>query len=293
MGIFSFSKKESKKSSGFFVPKGTGFEELKTLQNVSLNDVSNQLGYNPDMVHTYINFDFGGPKVIHAVVFEIFTSKIIFVSTINEIDRLSRSDVDRYLKNFDVEEVFDPLTTEGIFEDGISNKSLSSEYLSRTLGLNDIVQNGVLSSDRLGLHLYFINGILTDIQTSDGLNQWAKDWKKLNPEFIEGYQKEAEHYWGKSQTREILREINAQAEAWADLPFPDKNPYCDLHKSIFGNVNYVNVLMAHYQKDISLSEFLNLNKGRYKEVSKKQYNVGNFLFGFDENGMFLNASQLK
>lgn len=293
MGLFSFLSNQKKESSGMFIPDGSNFVELTNIEKTSINDISKHLGYNIDMIHTYMGIDYDPNSDIQAVAMEIFTNNIVFIFTSKEITDLSHSKVKDFLKSYNLNDEFDATTTEGILEDGINNESFTCEYLSKVLNLNDVVENGVLTSEKLELNLYFKNGMLESFQSIDGLNHWAKDWKNQSPHFYEAYKKEAEHFWGKNKVKEVTDEINIQADSYANVPASLKNPYCDLHKSIFNNINFANLIVAHHGEPIELDKFLKINHGRYQVVGKNQYQVGRFVYGFSEDGTFMNATQLS
>lgn len=280
-------------SSGVFIPHNSGFKELlDSIPENSINAIAKHLGYSPEMFHTYFG-EYNTEADIQAVIFEIFTSNIIFVSTKNSVKSLSAKQVKDYLKKYNVNNEFDSVTSQGILEDGIENESLKINYLQRVLELNDNTPNGILFSNRLGLYLHFNNGILTDFQSADGLNQWAKHWNELNPKFIESYEKEAVKYWGASNFQKITNEINVQSNAFADTPSSLENPFCEFHKTSFGNINFFNLLIAHHDSKVNLSEFLEINHGRFEELKSqndlKRYKVGGFIYEFSSDNQIINT----
>lgn len=281
------------KSSGIFIPNGNSFKELTSIEKTSINNIAKHLGYNQDMIYSYFGSLNDDDSVIKSVVFEIFTNNIIFVYTSEDTIFLSNAMVQKYMRHFDFKTEFDAVKVEGILEDGIENATLTYDYLKKVLSLNPLSEKSSVLSPRLDLVLQFENGILTGFQSSDGLNSWAKYWKSINSSLFESYKREAEHFWGKQNTTSVIREINAQAECFASTPQALDNPNCALHRSIFNNINFANLLLAHHGETISISDFITLNHGRYKKVSDNQYIVGQFIYGFSDDGSFTHATQVS
>jgi len=278
---------KQKKSSGLFIPDGTNFKELiEYPPKKSINDVAQYLGYNIDQVHTYYG-DFNTENEITSAVIEIFTRNIVFILTKDSVVKLNKNKVDYFFRKFDLKKEFQSWVAEGIFEKGIENKTLRIEFLSRVLGIAHPEPDGVFNIPALGLNLCFSNGFLTEFLSADGLNQAARNWKEINPSFIESYEKEAGHYWGKN-IAEVLNEINLQAEAYENIPDGLKNEFIPLHKNKFDNINFAMLRVCHYNKNISLSEFTKINHGRYKELlspsESKKFQLDQFTYDFSISG---------
>lgn len=291
MSLFSFFK-SNKKSSGIFVPDNSGFKELTdSITTKSINDISMHLGYHPDQVHSYFG-NYKPENKIQCVVMEIFTKNIVYVSTLDSVLSLSKNTVNHFLRDFNLREEFKSYVTHDTLKTGIENKSLSIEFLSRILDIKNPEPNGIFNIPSLSLNLFFTNGYLSDFSSADGLNEWAKSWKEINPRFIESYQREAEHYW-KSNISNVFKEINTQADAYANTPEALNNKFVDLHTSKFGNVNFVMLLVCHYERQISLPEFMEINHGRYKElpsIGNKKYQLGKFSYEFSTDGFLMDTN---
>jgi len=292
--MFSFFKKnkENRLSTGFFVPSESGFVESSEFENLSINQMAEKMGYHPDMVHHFL-VSYNQTDEIQSILLEVFTKNIILVITSKNVLSLSESKVNRLIDVKGWNDLYDSFTIKDILEEAINNESFTIDYLQRVLELPD--KDVDVFSKKLGYYLYFNEGILCDFQTADGLNEWAKDWKINNKKVFEGYEKEAKIYWG-DDTLKITQEINAQADAWANFPGrPSENPFVHLHKTDCGNINFVNLLVAHYGKEISLREFKALNHGRHQttavignEITLK---VGRFLYEFND-GIFVDAEEI-
>ncbi|MEI6950367.1 hypothetical protein V9K67_24510 [Paraflavisolibacter sp. H34] len=282
----SFKKKES---SGIFIPDQTGFAELKDeIKNSSINGIAEHLGYHPDQAHSYFgNFD-QNADVKHVIV-EIFTKNIVFVLTQTTVTQLNKRQVDHFLRDFELSEVFDSITTRDILQEGIQNKSLKIDFLSRVLSIQDPDPNGLFYIESIGLYLYFFDGFLVSIQSSDGLSHWAKHFKQLNPQFIGQYEHVAKLYWGNNLPK-VINEINIQSDALADLPDGMKNHYIHLHETKFGTINFAMLHVCHYNKEISLRDFREINHGRFQQTGPFEYVVDRFKYEFEEDGTLLNSS---
>jgi len=291
---FNFFKK--KRSSGVFVPKGEDFEEVTDkIENASLNGISEHLGYHPDQVHFYFgrhdnDFD------IQQVAFEIFTDKIAFVLIKSTVSKVDKSKLKRFLDKFNLTEEFDSVRVREILESGVENKSLSIDYLSRVLGLSiNEGSGGIFLVEKLGLYLYFADGYLVDIQSSDGLGKWTKYLRDLNENLFNSYVKVAEKYWGGNR-KMIESEVNIQGESLASTPNAVNNEFVAKHRSEFGTINFFMLLVCHYNQKINEETFQDINHGRYTklenavdEVEKYKYN--NFVFHFSSDGELLEIKE--
>ena len=82
-------------------------------------------------------------------------------------------------KKFDQEIEYDhPAVTEHLKE-AVQNKSFTSQFVSRFLNV-PIDDDSIIDAPLIGMYLYFNNGVLTDFQSSDGFNEWAKHLRQLN-----------------------------------------------------------------------------------------------------------------
>ena len=197
--MLDFFKKSPKTSSGLFVAKNSKLiEYTEFIEKRSLNGVADHLGINKDTLHS---FNISDNDCLYSVAFEIFTENIVFIQTTNNITEITKSVLNKILSGHRKESnlgIYDP---QDYLTEGIENKSLTSEFLKRVLNLSDSPTYGYLHCDRLGLYLEFTNGILSDFQPSDGLNKWAKEIKKLNPQYLERYFTEAGKYWGNNHSK--------------------------------------------------------------------------------------------
>lgn len=278
----------NKKSSGLFVPDKSGFKELTDeIAFKSINDISEHLGYHPDMIYTYNEGQDSNSGIINVIV-EIFTRNIVFVLTKDSVTKLDKKRVENYFRNFTIKGVFNSYTTEDILKEGIQNRSLKMDFLARVLNILEPEQDGMFYIDSLELYLYFIDGYLVNFQSSDGLNEWAKHWKQINKDLFLSYEKTAKLYWGNNISK-VINEINIQADSWAKTPDAMNNEFISLHETRFGTINFAMLLVCHYNYDLSLSDFITINHGRYKEIEPNKHKADKFVYEFSDEGILLNS----
>jgi hypothetical protein len=279
-----------------FVPEKLGFVELVEYPP-SFDGLYRQLGYHRDQLHPYImgyegkNYDFE----IHEVMVEIFTKNIVLVNTGKKVTKIDKEQVNYFLRDFDYDVEYHPCNIPSILETGIQSKSLSIEYLTRILNLVNSEPNGVAFAKALGLNLYFNNGILVNFQPPESFNMKAWEWKQLAPDTFLKYENEARLYWGNNRNK-IINELNIQAEALDKVPDGVKNKFVDFHRTKFRLINFLMLLVCHYNYKITLPEFLEINHGRYEEVNQsfsyrsdiKKYRLGLFTYEFLTDGILHN-----
>lgn len=274
-----------------FTPTPSGFKELPgSTTNGSINSVAEHLGYHPDQVYFHLG-DLDREFDIQMVVLEVFTMNVVFVGTKDGVTSIDLSKLNHYLRDLTDDDLYNSYKVNPTLTDGIENKSLPASFLGRVLGIDNIEENGVFYSTKLDKYLYFTDGLLTDFQSSDGLNQAAKRLHQINPNIIEAYEAQAKRYWG-NDNKKVLSEINTQADAWASTPQSVGNEYVPLHTDANGIVNFHMLLVCHYSEPITLTEFLTLNHGRYQKRTDaaNTYHLGSFTYEFDTDGELLDAS---
>jgi len=284
-------------ASGFktFVPKEDGYVPVEIkVEKKSINNICKFLGYNSEEFYTYNDFDLKNSKVF-IVIFKSFSDKIICVLTEDTVESIEQKDIDNYLVNFNLKDDFDSYDVESTLEDGVKNKSLSKEFLSEVFN-NPISDNDSFVAVEIGYELHFKNGVLTSYNPSDGLNKWAKSWKNEMPERYRKYYNEASRY--QTNEMDILKELNAQADAFANTPDGVMNEYIKFHTNNSGIVNYKMLLVAHYNQTMNIDEFKLINKGRYElsnefndqdNYKRTTYRVNKGLYTFDEKGKLINS----
>jgi len=288
MELQSFTKK---KSSGIFIPNGEGFSELTDyIGEGSINDISHHLGYNPNQTITYFG-DFDQNFDVVDVIIEIFSCNIVFVLTKDTVIELEKNKVDYFLRDLEFSNEFGGINSTDILQSGIENKSFSIEFLSRVLNLNNANPNGIFYAISIDLYLSFKDGLLIDFISADGLSNWARHYKQLNPDFIFNIEKTATKFWGDEKSK-IINEINIQCDALSNIPHFLDNEYLKLHETDFGSTNYFMLLVCHYNHEISLSQFIEINHGRYKTYTSSnsliKFGLDRFIYEFSVDGSLIN-----
>jgi hypothetical protein len=273
-------------SSGIFTWNGRGYSEYKDeILDRSINGISIALGYHPDQTYSPVS-RFEKNPTIFAVVYEIFTRNVIFVLTTPQTTFLTEKDVKKYLGDFSVTKEFNSLKIGDVLETGIENCTLSIEFLARVLKLKNISRNGMFYSDRIKAYLYFTNGILTNFQYDDGFFPWAKHVKEVNSTIYNWLSTLAYKYWPNDEFQ-AKKEINIQCEAWSAIPEAFGNEFIPLHRTENGGANLHMIRVCHYNYPITLSQFKEINHGRFEqqmEDSASGYTIlkcGLFLYLFE------------
>jgi len=279
-----------------FIPKGNDFVPVDVnIKQPSINDISKFLGYNSDQFYTYDDFSVKGSKVF-IVVFKVFTDDIIFAVTEDTVSSINKTDVQIFLVDFNQKKEFGSYEIENTLADGVKNKSLSKKFLSEIFDSNSNKNDESIIAIEIGYELNFSNGVLKSYNTTDGLNKWGRMWKNELPSTYRKYLNIAKMYSDKQA--DIINEINIQADAFARTPQGVQNEYLKFHSNADGTVNYKMLLVAHYDEEISLSQFKKINIGRYElstefnnedNYKRTTYRLNNTLYTFDENGNFVNS----
>lgn len=220
-----------------FIPKNGSFEKLD-LEPMSFNDTVTRLGYHPDQVRSHLNMDVEG---IYWVGFKIFTNQIVAVAA--SVEHLDQSLVSRFISNYQAR--YESYEVEGILDDGVANGSLSAEYLTNVLGLPVVEPNGSIVAPSLGYELVFLDGKLAGYQPSDGLSMWAKSMKESNPKLFASYLLAGRKRWNNDEDR-VRAEVNAQADAFAEIPQGLLNPLIDRYMSSDGTIDFVQMKKELY-----------------------------------------------
>ncbi|SFT00552.1 hypothetical protein [Mucilaginibacter polytrichastri] len=282
----------NKKSTGIFIPQGSDYSELTdNIEDTSIVGVSAYLGYHTDQIQVY-HTDYNENDDISNVIFEAFTKNIIYVLTKTSCLKVTNRDVNHRLRSYDWAEEYDSYTVRDILEKGVANKSLTIDFLSKVLPINDPEPNGIFPVEKIGFYLYFNHGYLTDFQSLDGLGTWAKYFQKLNPRTITLQEAYAKKYWG-NNISQVIKEVNTQSDALANVPELFKNKYSELHTTEIGTINFVMLLVCHYRRNIDLNDFIELNHGRYQQITPTIYSLGKFIYEFSDEGNNVKITQIK
>ncbi|HRH69217.1 MAG TPA: hypothetical protein PLB89_06915 [Flavobacteriales bacterium] len=219
-----------------FVPRDGGFAKLD-VDAMSFNDMAEHLGYHPNQLRMYSNYD---DPTFYWVAFKIFTKDIVHIATSHDL--LTPTLVEQYVGDYKAK--YDSGDIEDILEEGVANASLTSDYLSEVLRLGTIDPNGSVVSQFLGYELVFMDGKLIGYNASDGFNKWAKLIKESNPKLFSSYVVAIRKRGGSEEL--VREEINAQGAAFASIPQGLLNPHIDRYRSSDGTIDFVKLKATHY-----------------------------------------------
>lgn len=278
-----FNKSKSERKTGVYIIQDEKLIELESLpENGSINAITKSLGFNNSQAHSILLFD---SKVISGIIVKVFTKEILFILTEEGISSLNNSTLQSEIKNIDWDEEYSSYSIEGILSDGIDNKEFTYDFLNSVIEL-DQKSDSIYYSINLDLLLYFENDYLIKYSSADGYNAEAKEFKSSNPKYFDAVLSEAKSF--QVSKSNVINEVNHQFKALFSIPNALRNEHLEDYKNELGNYNFFNLWVANYGST-SLSEFLNINKGRYIKLSDNLIKVNNTTFEFSEDGIFLNA----
>lgn len=277
-----------------FIKEGNSFiKPPPKLSSKSINEIACFLVGDPIRSHSYWGIEKKN-NPISSVLLEIFTDNVIAVFTHSDMDNIDSKDIQEYIADFDYNFEYSSYNIQDILLEAIEYKSFDLEFLSRVLNFDASDKNGEYHAPKIEARLFFVNGYLVSFKFQDELNQWARNLKSLNPDIIKGYAEEAKHYWGDNYDK-IYAEINLQAAAYASTSKAFTNKYIKKHKTSFGNIDFIMLLVCHYNKKITLSEFKVINHGRYKQLTSNNgnevYLKGKFKYHFSSEGILIKAKK--
>ena len=286
-----------KKTYGAFVKTNTGFTPIEdNIAKLSFNDISMHLGYDPFHFHSY-HGGFKKRSNIQLAAFDVFTENVVFVLVDDITKTPTEKSLKRFTRKFNFNEEFDSIFIRDYLLEGIESKSLNIDFFSRNLGLQINDPNGEILAEKLDVKLFFINGTLASFKLTNDLEEWARHLKKINIEVISNYARLAKKYWHDDYDM-IYNEVNMQSESFANIPSGYLNEYIPLHKGEFNTINFLMLLVCHYEQNITEYQFKQYNHGRYFELPSnnlmiKKYSLNKFNYSFDNDGKLINKEQMK
>ncbi len=271
-----FSEKRFQSKTGFFKVEGKSLIAIEeTPGNGSINSVIESLGYPKNHIYTVNTFD---SKEFHCLGFKTLSKELIFVLAKSPETKISFSDVSKAISQIDWGFEYSSLNVEDILNEGIDLENLDLEFLKSVLDLK-FEDDNLYRSERLGLYLQFNNGVLKAIASSGWDNSSTKWLNDVNSLMVKRMLEEATLY--QNNKIEAMEEVNKQADSLLNIPSAVQNEYISFHQKKNGNVNYYNLLITHYDQYCDLDEFLFMNKGRYKKIDERTFEVGRFTYYFD------------
>ena len=224
-------------------------------------------------------------KKIEILGFKIFSKEVLFALSRNN-RKISVSDILKERKHIDWQFEYSSLNVEEILNEGIDSQNLSFDFLSTVLNLIQEDKN-LYKSEEFDLYLQFENNFLQAFTSSEWESSASKWLKGLNEAMFSDMVKEAKNYH--NLKIDVMEEVNNQANSLLNIPEATNNEFIGLHTKQNGNINYYNLLITHYTQDCELKDFIFMNKGRYKKINELTYEVGYFIYEFDESNELVNV----
>ena len=288
---------KKKKSYGAYLKSKNGFEPLKDkIAKLSINDISSHLGYDSFHIHTFHN-SYKKRSNIDIVAFEVFTNNVVFMLVKDKFKKPTDRALRKFLRNFKYSEEYDSIFIRDYLLEGIANKSLNIEFLSKVLNIPKDNPNAEILVKKLDVKLFFVNGYLASFKLTNDLEEWARHLKNINKDIIANYARLSKKYWIDDYEM-IFNEVNIQSEAFANTPSGYKNEFINLHRGEFNTINFLMLLVCHYNQKLTEYQFQNCNHGRCVKVNNinsgnQIYEFGKFNYYFDKEGNLLKTEQKK
>lgn len=277
MNIFKRQKEPT--GTGVYTVRDNQLTELeKNPGNGSINSIIDSLGFPPSNVHVVHTFD---SEKITCIGFKILSKQAIFVLAEKPRKPVSFSDFQRQLLLIDWDFEYSSLTVEEILEQGIDDQSISLDFLQSLLHLEN-EGKGLYRLNEYNLYLQFEDNLLQAFSSSSWENADSKWLKEVNPKFFENMVLEAKHFH--DSEIDAMEEVNKQCKALLNIPSAMQNEHIHKHQKPNGNINFFNLLIAHYTQECEVSEFLFINKGRTEQLNEFEYGVDAFEYEFNDLG---------
>lgn len=270
-----FNKGKDKNTTGIYVFKNSKLIELEeTPGNGSINSIIESIGFATNQIHTVHTFN---SRKIEVLGFKIFSKDVLFVLA-KKNKTISGADILKEKKQIDWQFEYSSLNIEDFLNDGIEAQNLSYDFLSSVLKLTK-EENNLFKSEKFDLYLQFENNLLQALTSSEWENSSSKWLKGLNETMFQEMVKEAKKYH--ENDIDTMEEVNNHANSLLNIPEAMNNEFIPIHTKGNGNINFYNLLIAHYTQDCELDDFIFMNKGRYNKIDELNYQVGNFVYEFN------------
>lgn len=274
-----FGNEDKIPTTGFFTLERGHLVEAKEMPGKgSINDWIQSLGIPRNHIHIVFGFD---SMNIECIGFKTLSKELVFVLAKKDSGTILMSDINDLKKRIDWDFEYSSLNVEDILKDGIELENFDFDFLSSVIDLQPDGKD-TYRSDQLGLYLQFENNILKAFASSDWDNSATKWLRNLNDTMVKSMTMEAELFH--SNKIDIVEEVNEQSNALLEIPNGVANEFLEIHRTVYGNINFYNLLIAHYEKDCTIDEFLFVNKGRFTTVDENTFEIGNFLYRFSNDG---------
>lgn len=256
--------------------------------NGSINSIIDYFEYprnHINIIHTFNSNKF------YCLGVKSLSKELIFILVKDKEVTPLFSDVSKEMNKIDWESVYSSHDIEYILNDGIDANNLTKMFLKSVIPDFKSIDENKYKSNQLGLLFFFNNDILIKFCSSGYDNASTKWLKKLNISLYKQMLKEAIFYQGNEP--DAMKEMNILSDSIRGIPKASTNEFLYLHKTKNNNINYYNVLVTHYNKECTLDEFVFMNKGRYKQTDFNKYEVGYFIYEFNEQNMLENVCKIN
>lgn len=272
----NFFKKEPQNKTGIYHFQNEKLVELDEVPgNGSINSVIQEIGFDPSQLHTVITYE---SDKIDVIGFKVFTSQLVFAIS-KDKKKLNQADIVNETNKIDWEFEYSSSTISDILDEGISNKAFTLDFLSSVLKLEKDSEE-IFHATEIDLYLEFENNILKSFASSNWLNDASKWLKGLNKDMFDSMLDEAKTF--QNSEIEAMEEVNEQCASILNIPSAIENEFIPLHTKANGNINFFNLLVAHYNKQVKIEDFKQINKGRFTELDDRTLEVGNFKYFFED-----------
>lgn len=252
------------------------------LSEYTVNKVIEAFGYNPLQIHNIISTDNIHKPIFLCYLF--YTQNLEFIIQ-HENSDLDETRVKNLISNINWAKEYDAYELFSTFNEACTEGSFDKTFLSAISGLY-VKEDGEYLLENDAIKLTVSEGLLESFELINGTNEWVKYFKELDHEHVENYRKEALFNNNQDESK-ATNELNIQFLSLAHIPTPyDKNHF-SLHRSKFGNINYLMIRVTHFGLKITEKEFKEYNINRYQIVGSQNqfnvYNLGCYNYMFENN----------
>lgn len=272
--------------TGIYQYSNNELSELKAIPgDGSINSIVQFIGFHPEQVRTIFPSD---SVRIQCVGVKVFTSDLVYVIANDKNQNVTYPMVKRALEKVDWEFEYSEHFSDGILEDGISSGSFTLDFLKSVIKLEK-QNNWLYLAPTLQVYLSFDqNMVLESYSSSEWAHPPTKWLKKINKGMFDGYYNEALLFH--QEEIPAMEEVNLICQAIWNTPDAVRNKFVPIHTNSNGNINFYNLMAAHYNQKIHFDEFKIVNKGRYISVDENTLEVGKFIYQFDDDGFIIGST---
>lgn len=250
----SVSESKEAEDEGFkiYVPAEDGSFKKAPFsgKNMSINNINERLGFQPKFFYTWFTNDYETN-----ICMKVFSQDIICIlSNKNLGDSLTQSQVSNIMRKdgYEYDRAFDIYNRESLLEEAISEHFLSQSFMEEATHIKCV--GNVLVDPANGYTYIFENGYLKSYTSSDGLIGQAKQMK--GTPIFNIVKANAQKIYSNDQ--DVLREINSQLKAYANIPMDQ----LEIAAGYAYNYNYSLYYIENCGSDITISDFLEYTHDR-------------------------------